>query len=321
MKKCRSLPLLVAVLTLSLAGFALNGAALAQDTIKLGVAGPHSGDLASYGIPTTKAAELVVKDINAKGGVLGKQVQLVVEDDVCKPEVATNTATKLTSDKVPLVLGHICSFRSALQQARVVAQLPAFAVARPRPQQGHVEGLVVDGLGDEIGGVQLQGADGQVHFAEGGGHDDLDVGMPGLEGFEDLDPVHFGHAHVGDDDLGRHLFDPPQPSGSVFGRGDPVTGVFQGDGHHLADVGFVVDQNDRPAICGVHPCLPSGCNVSSSKSLSGPVSVSTSGPKPGISFPSPFGDDFGFGLDFDWHAGCIPISSRFGAPSPSVRRA
>ncbi len=109
MKKCRSLPLLVAVLTLSLAGFALNGAALAQDTIKLGVAGPHSGDLASYGIPTTKAAELVVKDINAKGGVLGKQVQLVVEDDVCKPEVATNTATKLTSDKVPLVLGHICS--------------------------------------------------------------------------------------------------------------------------------------------------------------------------------------------------------------------
>jgi hypothetical protein len=34
--------------------------------------GPHSGDLASYGIPTIKAAELVVKDINAKGGVSGQ---------------------------------------------------------------------------------------------------------------------------------------------------------------------------------------------------------------------------------------------------------
>jgi branched-chain amino acid transport system substrate-binding protein len=83
--------------------------AMAADTIKLGVAGPHSGDLASYGIPTVKAAELVVKDINAKGGVLGKQVELLVEDDVCKPEIATNTATKLVSEGVHVVLGHICS--------------------------------------------------------------------------------------------------------------------------------------------------------------------------------------------------------------------
>ncbi|WP_155305307.1 branched-chain amino acid ABC transporter substrate-binding protein [Desulfosarcina widdelii] len=86
-----------------------TGTAIAADTIKLGVAGPHSGDLASYGIPTIKAAELVVKDINAKGGVLGKQVELLVEDDVCKPEVATNTATKLVSEGVHVVLGHICS--------------------------------------------------------------------------------------------------------------------------------------------------------------------------------------------------------------------
>ena len=85
------------------------GVAFTADTIKLGVAGPHSGDLASYGIPTVRAAELVVKEINAKGGVLGKQVELLVEDDVCKPEVATNTATKLVSEKVDVVLGHICS--------------------------------------------------------------------------------------------------------------------------------------------------------------------------------------------------------------------
>jgi len=54
----------------------ISGSATAQDTIKMGVAGPHSGDLASYGIPTIHAAELVVKDINAKGGVLGKKVEL-----------------------------------------------------------------------------------------------------------------------------------------------------------------------------------------------------------------------------------------------------
>ncbi|MEK7243991.1 MAG: branched-chain amino acid ABC transporter substrate-binding protein, partial [Thermodesulfobacteriota bacterium] len=85
------------------------GPLFAADAIKLGVAGAHSGDLASYGLPTVKAAELVVKEINAKGGVLGRQVELLVEDDVCKPELATNTATKLVSQNVNAVIGHICS--------------------------------------------------------------------------------------------------------------------------------------------------------------------------------------------------------------------
>jgi branched-chain amino acid transport system substrate-binding protein len=81
----------------------------AADPIKLGVAGAHSGDLASYGLPSVKAAELVVKEMNAKGGILGRKVELLVEDDACKPEIATNTATKLISQGVPVVLGHICS--------------------------------------------------------------------------------------------------------------------------------------------------------------------------------------------------------------------
>jgi branched-chain amino acid transport system substrate-binding protein len=101
----RSNPLAALLLGLATVPFLAQGA----DTIKLGVAGAHSGDLASYGIPTVRAAELVVAEINAKGGIDGKQVELLVEDDVCKPEVATNTATKLVSEGVDLVLGHICS--------------------------------------------------------------------------------------------------------------------------------------------------------------------------------------------------------------------
>ena len=77
--------------------------------IKIGVAGAHSGDLASYGLPSVNAAELVVEMFNANGGVNGRQVELVVEDDVCKPEVATNTAAKLVGDEVVAVIGHICS--------------------------------------------------------------------------------------------------------------------------------------------------------------------------------------------------------------------
>ena len=100
------------------------------DTIKLGVAGSHSGDLASYGIPTVRAAELVVKDINAEGGILGKKVEVLAEDDVCKPEVATNTAAKLASRGAHLVLGHICSgaTKSALgiyKEAKIIVLSPS----------------------------------------------------------------------------------------------------------------------------------------------------------------------------------------------------
>ena len=82
---------------------------LASGPVKIGVAGAHSGDLASYGLPTLKAAQLVVKDINARGGINGAPVELVVEDDVCKPEIAANTATKLVSAGVTVVIGHVCS--------------------------------------------------------------------------------------------------------------------------------------------------------------------------------------------------------------------
>jgi len=84
-------------------------AGMAGDTIKFGVAGRHSGDLASYGLPTVNAAKLVIDQVNAKGGINGKKIELLVEDDVCKPEVATNSATKLVSQGAEVVLGHICS--------------------------------------------------------------------------------------------------------------------------------------------------------------------------------------------------------------------
>lgn len=87
----------------------LSGTAFGAETIKIGVAGAHSGDLASYGMPTANAARLVAKEVNAKGGIDGKQIELLIQDEECKPEKATNVATKLVSDGAVAVLGHICS--------------------------------------------------------------------------------------------------------------------------------------------------------------------------------------------------------------------
>lgn len=87
----------------------LATSAMAADPIKIGVAGAHSGDLASYGLPTLKAVQLVVKDINEKGGINGIPVEIIAGDDACKPEFATNTATKLVSTGIKVVIGHTCS--------------------------------------------------------------------------------------------------------------------------------------------------------------------------------------------------------------------
>ena len=121
---------LITAVFLLAAAFVFAGGQSEGNPVKLGVAGAHSGDLASYGIPSVKAAELVVEKINAEGGVMGRPVELVVEDDQCKPEVAANTATKLVGEEVVAVMGHICSgaTKAALgiyKDSRIICMSPS----------------------------------------------------------------------------------------------------------------------------------------------------------------------------------------------------
>ncbi len=102
MKKCLGLLVLACV-------FFLADAPFAAEKIKIGVQGAHSGDLASYGVPSLNAVKIVVDEINSKGGLLGSPVEIIAQDDQCKPEMATSAATKLISDKVGVVVGPICS--------------------------------------------------------------------------------------------------------------------------------------------------------------------------------------------------------------------
>ncbi|THB79908.1 MAG: branched-chain amino acid ABC transporter substrate-binding protein [Desulfobulbaceae bacterium] len=100
-------------------GFMVTSSAMAADTIKFGIIGPHSGNLASYGLPSVNAAKLVVDKMNAAGGVNGMQIELLIEDDECAPEKATNAASKLVSDGAQVVLGGICS-------GATIAAMPIF---------------------------------------------------------------------------------------------------------------------------------------------------------------------------------------------------
>jgi branched-chain amino acid transport system substrate-binding protein len=81
----------------------------AQADILIGMAGPMTGPSAWFGEQMQRGAELAVADLNAAGGVLGQQVQLITADDFCDPEQAVAAARKLVSDGVIFVAGHFCS--------------------------------------------------------------------------------------------------------------------------------------------------------------------------------------------------------------------
>ena len=101
---------MLVLLALSAAALAVIGCAGEEEgTLVIGVAGPHSGDLAPFGLPTVNAAELVVAQINEDGGINGQMVELIVEDDQCTSDGAANTAAKLVSDGAVAIVGHICS--------------------------------------------------------------------------------------------------------------------------------------------------------------------------------------------------------------------
>jgi len=87
------------------------GAAAAQD-ITVGVAGPMTQAEAAFGRQLRNGAEQAVADINAAGGVLGRQLKLEVGDDACDPKQARSVAEKLASMKLPVVIGHYCSSSS-----------------------------------------------------------------------------------------------------------------------------------------------------------------------------------------------------------------
>ena len=101
------------------------------NTLKIGVIFPLTGDAASVGTMFQKVSDLAVSEINASGGVGGKQIELVYEDGKCDGATASTATQKLVNvDGVKFILGGICSGETLAaaeitQQARVLLLSPA----------------------------------------------------------------------------------------------------------------------------------------------------------------------------------------------------
>jgi len=116
--------------TAILAGaLAFVGVAKAQN-IPIAVVGPLTGSNAALGEQMKRGAEMAVADINAKGGVLGKKLDLNIADDACDPKQAVAAANDVVGKKVVFVAGHYCSSSSipasaVYNEAGVLQMTPA----------------------------------------------------------------------------------------------------------------------------------------------------------------------------------------------------
>ena len=89
--------------------------------IKIGVAEALTGNAAQYGVPIRKGFELAVGEINGAGGINGKRIELVIEDEQGKKEEAINVFKKLIfQDKVLMLFGPTLS--NSAQASDPVAQ-------------------------------------------------------------------------------------------------------------------------------------------------------------------------------------------------------
>lgn len=97
------------LLAVSLLAIALASCGGGEKKLKFGVAGPMTGSDAAFGGQLRNGVEQAVADINAAGGILGQQIELVTGDDVGDPKQGVSVANQFSGEGVSFVVGHFNS--------------------------------------------------------------------------------------------------------------------------------------------------------------------------------------------------------------------
>jgi branched-chain amino acid transport system substrate-binding protein len=125
----------ILVVLLMLAGL-MAGCGSSSNDIKIGMVYELTGNTASFGTMAANGAKLAFKEINAKGGVLGKQITVVTADNKGEPSESTNAMTKvITQDKVIAVTGFTTSSNGIAGATVAEAnKIPLVAAATTNPK-------------------------------------------------------------------------------------------------------------------------------------------------------------------------------------------
>jgi branched-chain amino acid transport system substrate-binding protein len=113
------------------------------DTIKIALQGPITGSEATFGAQMKAGAEAAVADLNAAGGVNGKKLELIIEDDKCDGTESTSVANRVAGSGAVFVAGSYCSgasipasavyAESKIVQISPASTNPKFTDQRPGP--------------------------------------------------------------------------------------------------------------------------------------------------------------------------------------------
>src|SRR5580658_9911716 len=113
-----------------------SGTGTPASTIKVGEFASLTGSEATFGQSSHKGTQLAIDDLNAAGGVLGKKIELITEDDQSQAgQPATAVRKLISSDGVVAVLGEVASSRS-LEAAPICQEnkIPMISPASTNPK-------------------------------------------------------------------------------------------------------------------------------------------------------------------------------------------
>lgn len=115
----------------------------------VGIMGPFSGDVAQYGIACRNGAQLYFKQLNEKGGVNGKQIDMDVQDEKGDATEAVSVYNKLVQDGVTAIVGDVTSTPTiAVAQASVTDNMPC--VTASAKVSGVTGEISYSGTGDPV---------------------------------------------------------------------------------------------------------------------------------------------------------------------------
>ena len=135
------------------AGLFFAGVAAAQQPIKVGIGIAQTGSLGAGGKAALLAIQMWVEDVNAKGGLLGRKVELIAYDDQTNPALTPGIYTKLLDvDKVDLIIAPYGTVPTAPIMPLVKQRNP-----RAREQAADTVELLVR-LGDSMRATMLRRA-------------------------------------------------------------------------------------------------------------------------------------------------------------------
>lgn len=97
---------------------AAAAAAAASNTLRIGVIGPFSGPSADFGVPMLNGIQQAVDEINAVGGYLGRQLEIVRKDDQASPDTGLKMSQELAAENVVATLG-FCNTGVAMKSLEV----------------------------------------------------------------------------------------------------------------------------------------------------------------------------------------------------------